>query len=223
MCEKNITAQRLESLLISSGLSQEKFADRCGLSLAALKNYIAGKPPRIPNTESLLKICKACSVSADWLLGLSDVSSMSSDIKNACEVTGLSEEAVKILQSVEDGNKYSVSNALSVLIENPLFENMMIEFDYFLDTLESMTIEDLQEFVPYTGADGQIKLGRNATAMFFRNNVVSLINTICSDQYSAVTQKLCGNSFVTYGNGDGRKVVIDKKVFEKIKREDSNE
>ena len=97
MYKKNVTTQRLEALLVDSGLSQEKFADRCGLSLAALKNYISSEKPRLPNTESLLKICKAFSVSADWLLGLSDVRQPSADLRGVCEYTGLSEESVKML------------------------------------------------------------------------------------------------------------------------------
>lgn len=215
MYDKNSMTGKLNQLFEESGLSQDKFAKKCGLSLAALKNFLTG---RTPNTESLLKICQACSVSADWLLGLSDVREPSADLRAVCEYTGLSEKAVETLRADGNGMQQTKADSLSDLIETSQFINLLIEYDYFLDTLENMTVEDLKEMVPYSGADGKIELGRNATALFFRNNIVSQMGSICNDKYEKAIADISKGSLIFYSSGDGRKIGLDKSTIEQMNK-----
>ncbi len=48
---------------------------------------------RVPDSSMLMWICQKCGVSADWLLGLSDVKAPEADVKSACKATGLHENA----------------------------------------------------------------------------------------------------------------------------------
>lgn len=51
------------------GLSQERFAELCGISRASIARYEAGDAI---NRTNAVKIASACGVSVDYLLGLSD-------------------------------------------------------------------------------------------------------------------------------------------------------
>ena len=51
------------------GLSQERFAELCGISRASIARYEAGDAI---NRANAVKIATACGVSVDYLLGLSD-------------------------------------------------------------------------------------------------------------------------------------------------------
>ena len=66
-----IFAERLNELLKEWGGSQICFAVYVGISRQTLGFYLRGE--RQPNIEALKKICECCEVSADWLIGLSDV------------------------------------------------------------------------------------------------------------------------------------------------------
>ena len=75
--------------------TQGEFADYLGISRPTVSFYENGT--RLPDAFVLQQISEKCQVSSDWLLGISDVKSTDSDILSACRVTGLSEEAVKML------------------------------------------------------------------------------------------------------------------------------
>lgn len=87
-------------LQLRGQLSQEEFAKKVGLSRPTVSFYESGE--RLPDALKLRQIAEKCQVSADWLLGLSDVQSRNEDIQNACHVTGLSESAVKRIQELDN-------------------------------------------------------------------------------------------------------------------------
>ena len=63
---------RLNQLFFESRVTMQKFAEKCGVSRAAMQNYLNGGRAK-PDAKIVSKICKACSVTSDWLLGLSEV------------------------------------------------------------------------------------------------------------------------------------------------------
>lgn len=77
--------------------SQNQIAKDLGISTGALSNYLAA------SAEPKIVFCAVASeyfeVSADWLLGLSDVQKLDADLKAVCEYTGLTEQSVDILHS----------------------------------------------------------------------------------------------------------------------------
>lgn len=63
---------RLNNLVSSLGISQERFSELCGLTPAAVSQILAGK--RNPSLDTLNRIHMATGVSIDHLLGLKVVS-----------------------------------------------------------------------------------------------------------------------------------------------------
>lgn len=64
---------RLRELRISSGLTQAQFADKIKLSKANVSKYESGIIE--PSLDTIFLICQLFSVSADYLIGLSDIKS----------------------------------------------------------------------------------------------------------------------------------------------------
>jgi transcriptional regulator with XRE-family HTH domain len=56
------------------------------------------KGTRTPKPDMIYALAKYFNVSADYLLGLTAIATTDTDIKNACEVTGLSEDIIDVLQ-----------------------------------------------------------------------------------------------------------------------------
>ena len=64
---------RLRSIRLSMQLNQKEFAASLGLSPVTLSHYENGK--REPDLDTLCAICKTLNISADYMLGLSDLPS----------------------------------------------------------------------------------------------------------------------------------------------------
>lgn len=90
-----------------AGKTQEQLAAELDINPQTIKNYEKAGSTNAQNScnsrtnaiagmkiETLYKAAKLLNVSADYLLGLSDVKSSNLDIKNAVELTGLSESSI---------------------------------------------------------------------------------------------------------------------------------
>jgi len=68
---KEIMADFLDRLRkLQNGKSVSEFARFLGMNQKSLDNYTKGE--RKPSTNFIITICTKCSVSADWLLGLTE-------------------------------------------------------------------------------------------------------------------------------------------------------
>ena len=85
--------RRFKSLLNTRNLTQ--FEEETGIKRPTAGLLANGK--RLPGAAMLREICVKCNVSADWLLGISDVKNPKADIQAVCKYTGLSEDAIKAL------------------------------------------------------------------------------------------------------------------------------
>lgn len=63
--------RRLKKVLAERGMMQKELAEKIGVNEMAISRYIHGG--RIVSVPILVEICKALNVSADYLLGLSEV------------------------------------------------------------------------------------------------------------------------------------------------------
>lgn len=90
-----ILKQRLIEL--QGNKTHEEFAQEIGITRQTMGFYLRGE--RIPDSETLAQICTRRNVSADWLLGLSDVRSTDTQIRDICDYTGLSERTISVLHS----------------------------------------------------------------------------------------------------------------------------
>lgn len=95
-CENLCFAQRFSSL--RSGKTQSEFAELLDISRPTVGFYESGE--RIPDAITLGRIARICNVSADWLLGLSDVKSVEQNIQVAAATLGISGKAAENLARI---------------------------------------------------------------------------------------------------------------------------
>lgn len=98
----NIFAVRLRELIKLTGKKQQEIADNIGVSRQALNKWVNGET--VPDIFSAAKIADLFNVSTDYLTGRTGTKSVNPEIQAACEVTGLSENAIKMLSQLKNAD-----------------------------------------------------------------------------------------------------------------------
>lgn len=104
-------------------MPQGEFCKKIRISRPTVSLYENGE--RIPDAEVLRNIAEYCNVSADWLLGLSDIQTANEDMKTAQRVTGLSEKAIENAKSLDD------ITLLTRLLEDDAFIKLLDDITVF--------------------------------------------------------------------------------------------
>lgn len=104
--------KNLRTLMDRNKITQQELADALGVQRQTISYYWDGSSS--PNWEGIANIAKFFSVSADWLLGLTDVPSPDANMRSACAFTGLSETAVQNIQ--RETSQASTRLALEVIL-----------------------------------------------------------------------------------------------------------
>lgn len=110
-------ADRLSDLIQekkSTGMCHEEICEQVGVASGAMSEWASDN--KTANIESLYKLSTYFGVSADWLLGISETRSTDKEIKNACEHTGLSENAVSFLHKAYVNND-TLSKSIVAIID----------------------------------------------------------------------------------------------------------
>ena len=86
-----------------------------GVPASALVAYEDPESTRALNVDYVQRLADHYGLNAAWLLGQSDSWSKAADIRQACEVTGLSPEAIQALQDLmqDDGTKRFINAFLA--------------------------------------------------------------------------------------------------------------
>ena len=84
--------ERLLKLREKRNETQQQLADAIDITRQSLSRYETND--RTPNIDLVYNIAKHYNVSADYLLGLSEIQSSNKKIETACKITGLSEKAI---------------------------------------------------------------------------------------------------------------------------------
>lgn len=101
MCDKNdITLQRFRKLIDKSYLSRQSIAEKIGCDVSTITKQYNGD--RKITTDYIVKYANYFEVSADYLLGLSDVPTTDKDVQFICDYTGLDLGAVMSLKTMKD-------------------------------------------------------------------------------------------------------------------------
>lgn len=117
--------RRIEELRKSIPLTQPEFAKR--LSEFSGRNYTRSDVNNWEaggynvKADTILNIAKCFDVSTDYLLGKSDVPSVTAEMAAAAKYTGLSEETVSMLRSLAPSS-YEGSNEYSAFMRKCLFD-----------------------------------------------------------------------------------------------------
>lgn len=131
-------AERLKKLRNDSNLSLEELAHSLGVTAQSLSLYERAK--RTINIDLLYQISKYFNVSADYLLGLTDVPSLDTDVQGVCKYTGLSEKAIN---EIREYNSYQFKgtkgNPISYPTEDGDALNFFLENPYIWDIISQLT------------------------------------------------------------------------------------
>lgn len=95
----NVFCERLKQLRNDAGLNQSELGKKLNCQRTRIADLERGRTN--PSIEDLTLLCNIFDVSSDYLLGLSDVATTDINIKDICEYTGLSIEAVQKLYASE--------------------------------------------------------------------------------------------------------------------------
>ena len=120
-------ADRLSDLVQikkSEGLSHDEISRQIGVSSGVLSEWMSDN--KTASIENLAKLSKYFGVSADYLLGLAALKTPDVDIQKACEITGLSEDAISVLQ-----DSFHASDALNTFLLERNFRNLLMNRLYF--------------------------------------------------------------------------------------------
>ena len=92
-----IFSERLSELMKEQDITQEKLANDLGIKRQTVSLYKNGQST--PDAAQLKNIATFFSVSADWLLGLSNERELNGDIRKICEYTRLNKDSILTLRN----------------------------------------------------------------------------------------------------------------------------
>lgn len=121
-----IFADRLDSLIAEkkqeSGLNHKEIAAALGIGDGTLSEWCSDN--KTASIDALPKIAEYFNVSADWLIGLSDVRTRNESIQAINESIGLSTKAILKLNIDKDSQSNSYIDFLNAFIEHNSFKNL---------------------------------------------------------------------------------------------------
>lgn len=124
-------AERIRWLRTSRGMEQEELASKINVTRKTINVYEGEKNKKGIPTDIIVKIAKVFDVTTDYLLGLTDLESTDITYKKIHKVTGLTDDAISVLQeynTIYDGQVLiPVLNFLIAQEELPLDE---IQYEY---------------------------------------------------------------------------------------------
>ncbi len=103
---------------LRGAMTQSEFAEKLGISRPTVGLYESGA--RIPDAEVLGIIARKCGVSADYLLGLTDIPSNDPDMKMIGDYTGLNQKTLERINWYTTTHEDNVFNrkALNSILGN---------------------------------------------------------------------------------------------------------
>ena len=106
MFDKVVLAERLEDIIKSRKLTQDKIASETGLHQGRISRAVTNDNESIPGCDLVYGVCYYLGVSADYLLGLSKCQRPDPDLQAISLYTNLSDKALHNLHG--DGSMFSV-------------------------------------------------------------------------------------------------------------------
>lgn len=113
---------RLRTIMRERNKTQQDVANAIGKSRQAVGYYTDGSSS--PDWKTLAALSAYFNVSADWLLGLTEVSSLAPDINVAVLTTGLSEESAKTLNHLHQWGFDEFLKTIDALIFDAAHDNV---------------------------------------------------------------------------------------------------
>ena len=102
--KKDITVERLRRLIDETGLARQAIADEMGCDVSTVTKHYNGT--RNLTIDFIAMYARYFNVSSDYLLGLSEVRTVSPDTAMICRVTGLDDKAVRTLSEINEPTSF---------------------------------------------------------------------------------------------------------------------
>ena len=141
--KKALFPTQLRDLRKEKGVSQEELSYVLGVSKSTIGLWETGDT--LPDAGSLHDLAVYYGVSADYLLGLSDIKTNKAHPRVVCELTGLSEEAFKAIWAIScSEQKYGnrkLKDAMNEFLSNKKFVSLMMELKSCITESENVGAE----------------------------------------------------------------------------------
>lgn len=118
----------------------QEVADAIGLTRVAMGYYEKGE--RKPDVEMLYKIASYYQVSADYLIGLSDVKTPDIDTQTIAAKTGLSEKVIERLYYF-NSHRTNYLKPLNILLQSVNFESALFHMPKYMEDVK--IVDTLQQ------------------------------------------------------------------------------
>lgn len=195
MDTKEIFSKRLLELRESRELSRQNAADSLQISRASLEYYEKGL--RLPDVCVLAKIADFYDVSADYLLGRSDVMNIDADrqINAACHYTGLSEESAIILHQANNSVDYKrlselISEFIVKLVNLKHFplEYLKATMDIFIDCGKIEKASDYESLYLHEIASkhGYCLFGVKEVTEYWKTKLAFLVSSTAKETFEEI-------------------------------------
>lgn len=124
-------AERIRWLRTSRGMEQEELAKKIDVTRKTINVYEGEKNKKSIPTDIIVKIAKVFDVTTDYLLGLTDLQSTDITYKKIHKVTGLTDDAISVLEEYNTIYKGQVLiPVLNFLIEQEELPPDEIQYEY---------------------------------------------------------------------------------------------
>ena len=152
------------------------------------------------------QFCERCNVSADWLLGLSDVKKPTADLRAVSEYTKLSEKAINGLKELSDRNTISVLDQILASKQTlSVFQVLLVKILY------TCYLNDLEPGERFTISPTE----KDFTYYECTKYLDTLIKTICKEYPELKETASSKNLDIFFGIFDANRKSIDA-VFNKL-------
>ena len=169
--------------------TQQQLADAIGVKREIVAFWETRK--RCPNTEQIKKIADHFHVSADYILGLSDIESPDKTVQAICEYTGLSEKAVELLHLANTSEVSESRRTLHFLnmVLGEYMDKHPLPFpsDDLIDTLFStmdryVTADQVELRSPITFSSEDVSEGYMASELYRQLKMMQIMKELDSYQ-----------------------------------------
>ena len=199
------------------GITISSIAEEIGVNRQSLAQYRDGN--NVPDVEILRRISEYFNVSADYLIGISNVSLINADLRTICNYTGLSEESV---MSIVNCKEFGVGiEILDKLIKNDNFMHVlgMIECEAHGDSFFKID-EEIHINPSYSVFVLEKMLMEAISDILFDRNI-EIIQAIQKSVLTPFEKRMYDSHFSSLSDVDKQKINIalnDEKYEQKLRK-----
>lgn len=215
-------ALTLNSLLEEREMEQTDFADRTNIADATISQYRNGK--REPKLSFLVRMAKELNVSLDYLCGLNEYESSNQTYINISNITGLSHEAIKVLEECNSMNMDDLIKIINFLVEQEILTILNTRMVFGVDEKSKnytkyKRILEKKDYIPiidiirtyfYKSLNKEEIIYINNSSIKYKNDIHNLSKSITEQKTMYTSDKITSKEIIDF--------TYFKKLEENLKR-----